>query len=84
MIASAQASPVELPVLARFAIIMAICLTVPPLCRRIRIPACVGLLFVGVAVGPNELHLSWTSGTPPQTTTTVEERSTAGLPVLEP
>ena len=56
-IASPEAAPVELPVLARFAIIMAICLTVPPLCRRIRIPACVGLLFVGVVVGPNELHL---------------------------
>jgi Kef-type K+ transport system membrane component KefB len=43
--------------MARFAIIMAICLLVPPLCRRIRLPACVGLLAVGVVVGPNGYYL---------------------------
>ena len=47
----------QLPVLVRFAIIMAICLLVPRVCQRIRLPACVGLLFVGVAVGPNGLQL---------------------------
>ena len=26
------------------------------LCRRLRLPVCVGLLAVGVAVGPNGLH----------------------------
>src|SRR5215472_7725270 len=57
MTASAEAPVVLLPVMARFAIIMGICLLVPPLCRRIRIPACVGLLCVGVAVGPNGLYL---------------------------
>jgi Kef-type K+ transport system membrane component KefB len=48
---------VQLPVLVPFAIIMAICLLVPPLCRRLRLPVCVGLLAVGVAVGPNGLHM---------------------------
>jgi Kef-type K+ transport system membrane component KefB len=36
---------------------MAICLLVPPICRRLRIPTCVGLLAIGVAVGPNGLYL---------------------------
>jgi Kef-type K+ transport system membrane component KefB len=57
MTASTQAPIVFLPVLVRFAIIMAICLLVPPLCRRIRIPTCVGLLCAGIIVGPNGLFL---------------------------
>jgi Kef-type K+ transport system membrane component KefB len=57
MMAPTQAAPIYLPVLVRFTIIMSICLLVPPLCRRIRIPACVGLLFVGVVVGPNGLDV---------------------------
>jgi Kef-type K+ transport system membrane component KefB len=35
---------------------MAIFLLIPPLCRRIRIPAAVGLLLAGVALGPSGLH----------------------------
>jgi Kef-type K+ transport system membrane component KefB len=57
MIASVEVPAVFLPVMVRFAIIMSVCLLVPPLCRRIHIPACVGLLCVGVAVGPNGLYL---------------------------
>jgi Kef-type K+ transport system membrane component KefB len=47
---------VHLPLLVRFAIILAIFLLVPPLCRRLRIPAGVGLLLAGVALGPSGLH----------------------------
>ena len=43
--------------LVRFAVIMAIFLCLPPLCRRIRLPACVGLLFAGVILGPYGLHV---------------------------
>jgi Kef-type K+ transport system membrane component KefB len=45
----------HLPLLVRFAIIMAIFLFIPPLCRRIRMPPGVGLLFAGVALGPSGL-----------------------------
>jgi Kef-type K+ transport system membrane component KefB len=45
----------HLPLLVRFAIVMAIFLIVPPLCRRIRMPPGVGLLFAGVALGPSGL-----------------------------
>jgi Kef-type K+ transport system membrane component KefB len=57
MAADPVATTAYLPVIVRFAIIMAICLLTPPLCRRIHIPACVGLLCVGVVVGPNGLSL---------------------------
>ena len=46
----------QLPILVRFAILMAACLLVPLLCRRIRIPACVGLILAGIALGPHGLH----------------------------
>jgi Kef-type K+ transport system membrane component KefB len=52
----AQEPIVHLPLLVRFALIMAIFLLVPPLCRRIRIPPSVGLLLAGVALGPSGLH----------------------------
>src|SRR5262245_57000116 len=42
----------HLPPLARFSIAMLILFTVPPLCRRVRLPAVVGLLAAGVVVGP--------------------------------
>jgi Kef-type K+ transport system membrane component KefB len=45
-----------LPLLVRLAILMAIFLLVPPLCRRVRMPAVVGLLLAGVVVGPSGLH----------------------------
>jgi Kef-type K+ transport system membrane component KefB len=52
----AQEMLVPLPLLVRFALVLAIFLLVPPLCRRIRIPAAVGLLLAGVALGPSGLH----------------------------
>ena len=47
---------VHLPLLVRFALVLAIFLFVPPLCRRLRIPPGVGLLLAGVALGPSGLH----------------------------
>src|SRR6516162_2064190 len=47
---------VHLPLLVRCAIIMAIFLLIPPLCRRVRMPAVVGLLLAGVALGPGGFH----------------------------
>ncbi len=46
-----------LPSLAKFAIAMAIVVCIPPFSRRIRIPAVVGLLLTGIAVGPHALDL---------------------------
>jgi Kef-type K+ transport system membrane component KefB len=46
---------VQLPLLVRCAIIMAIFLLVPPLCGRMRMPPVVGLLLAGVALGPSGL-----------------------------
>jgi Kef-type K+ transport system membrane component KefB len=46
---------VHLPLLVRFAIVMAIFLFIPPLCRRLRIPPGVGLLLAGVGLGPSGL-----------------------------
>jgi Kef-type K+ transport system membrane component KefB len=46
---------VHLPLLVRFALVMAIFLFVPPLCRRLRIPPGVGLLLAGVGLGPSGL-----------------------------
>lgn len=42
----------ELPTLAKFAVAMAIIVGIPPLARRVRIPAVVGLLLAGIVVGP--------------------------------
>jgi Kef-type K+ transport system membrane component KefB len=52
----AQEPIVHLSLLVRFALVLAIFLLVPPLCRRIRIPPGVGLLLAGVALGPSGLH----------------------------
>ena len=57
MMASSQTTPVQVPVLVRFAVVMAICLFIPPLCRRVRLPPSVGLLIEGVVVGPNGLQV---------------------------
>ena len=46
---------VHLPLLVRFAIVLAIFLLIPPICKRIRIPPGVGLLLAGVALGPSGL-----------------------------
>ena len=48
----------ELPPLARFSIAMLILFAVPPLCRRVRLPAVVGLMAAGVLVGPFGLQLA--------------------------
>jgi Na+:H+ antiporter len=46
-----------LPPLAKFAIAMAVIVGVPPLARRVRLPEMVGLLLVGVVLGPHVLGL---------------------------
>src|SRR6516164_1560524 len=53
---SSQDTTVHLPLLVRCAIILAIFLLIPPLCRRARMPAVVGLLLAGVAMGPSGLQ----------------------------
>src|SRR6516162_1945979 len=56
MVDPAQEPLVHLPLLVRFALVLAIFLFIPPLCRRLRIPPGVGLLLAGVALGPSGLH----------------------------
>jgi Kef-type K+ transport system membrane component KefB len=56
MVTPEQEPIVHLPLLVRFALVLAIFLLIPPLCRRIRIPAAVGLLLAGVGLGPSGLH----------------------------
>jgi Kef-type K+ transport system membrane component KefB len=46
----------HLPLLVRCAIVMAIFLLIPALCRRARMPAVVGLLLAGVALGPSGIR----------------------------
>ncbi len=48
----------HVPVLARFAIALIVFLIVPALCRRIWLPAVVGLLAAGVLLGPHGLCLT--------------------------
>ncbi len=48
----------DLPPLARFSIVMLILFAVPPLCRRVRLPAVIGLLAAGVLVGPYGLQVA--------------------------
>jgi Kef-type K+ transport system membrane component KefB len=55
MMADSQVPLVHLPLLVRFAIVLAIFLLIPPLCRRLRMPPGVGLLLAGVALGPSGL-----------------------------
>jgi hypothetical protein len=43
---------VTLPVLAKFALGMVMLVTIPRFCRRLHVPAAVGLLLGGVIVGP--------------------------------
>ena len=50
-----------LPLLAKFAVGMAIIVGVPRLARRIRIPAVVGLLLSGIVVGPHGLDVIGTN-----------------------
>jgi Kef-type K+ transport system membrane component KefB len=51
-------SMTKLPTMARFAIGLTVILLAPPLCKRIRLPAVVGLLAAGVVLGPSGLHIA--------------------------
>ena len=42
----------SLPVLAKFALAMVMLVTIPRICRRLHVPAAVGLLLGGVIIGP--------------------------------
>jgi len=46
-----------LPLLAKFALTLALIVSVPRLCHRVGIPGVVGLLVCGVAVGPHVLNI---------------------------
>jgi Kef-type K+ transport system membrane component KefB len=48
----------HVPALARFAIALIVFLIVPALCRRVWLPAVVGLLAAGVVLGPHGLYLT--------------------------
>ena len=47
----------QLPLMARFAVAMAVILVVPALCRKVRLPSVVGLLLAGIIFGPHGLHV---------------------------
>ncbi len=47
----------SLPLLAKFALVMALIVSVPRLCRRIHLPGVVGLLVCGVVIGPHVLDV---------------------------
>lgn len=46
-----------LPALAKFALAMVLIVGVPPLARRVRLPAVVGFLLAGVVIGPHGLGI---------------------------
>jgi len=48
----------HLSLLTSIAITFALLLFVPPLCARVKLPGVVGLLLVGVVVGPSGLHMT--------------------------
>ena len=52
-----RAQAAALSPLAKFAVVIAIFVGVPPLARQVRLPEMVGLLLVGVALGPHVLDL---------------------------
>ena len=56
MLVAAESSSPNLPLLVRFSIVLAIFLLVPPACKRLRLPAAVGLILAGIALGPSGLH----------------------------
>lgn len=47
----------DLPILARFGVIMALAALVPGLCRATNLPNCVGFIAIGVLIGPHLLGL---------------------------
>src|SRR4029077_7011183 len=52
-----RSQAVSLPPLAKFAFGMALIFGIPPLARRVRLPAVVGLLLSGVVIGPHVLGI---------------------------
>ena len=52
-----RAHALSLPLLAKFALILVLVVSVPRLCRRVGIPTVVGLLVCGVAIGPHVLNV---------------------------
>lgn len=61
VIDSLQHDLFTLPTLAKLAIGMAIIVGVPMLCRRVDLPAMVGLLLSGVIVGPHVIGIIGTN-----------------------
>jgi Kef-type K+ transport system membrane component KefB len=53
-----RAHALALPNLAKFALALAIIVGVPPLSRKLRLPAVVGLLLSGILIGPHVLGLA--------------------------
>jgi len=53
-----RAQAVTLPLLAKFAIAMAVIVGIPPLARRAHFPVVVGLLLTGVVTGPHGLDVA--------------------------
>ena len=53
-----RAQAVTLPLLAKFAIAMAVIVGIPPLARRAHFPVVVGLLLTGVVIGPHGLDVA--------------------------
>jgi len=52
-----RAHVTSLPPMARFIIALAAIFVMPPLSRRLRLPAVVGLLFAGILLGPHVLDI---------------------------
>jgi Kef-type K+ transport system membrane component KefB len=53
-----RSDALALPAMAKFAIVMAVIVGIPPLARRARFPVVVGLLLAGVLIGPHSLDLA--------------------------
>ena len=58
MLAEIVESVPQMPPLARFAVALIIFLTTPALCRKLRLPAVVGLLAAGVLIGPSGIQVA--------------------------
>lgn len=53
MLETIRSHILTLPDLAKFAVVIAVMVSVPPVARRLRIPEMVGLLLFGVLLGPH-------------------------------
>ena len=58
---SIRSHALALPTLAKFAFLMLVLVGVPPLCRKIRLPAVVGLLLTGTIFGPGVIDMAGTN-----------------------